>query len=643
MTINQPLLRFTVNFQHEAMKTNKYTAILFAIAASVSMTEANTYYMDAEGFEPKVQDSLNFAKPGEVSLKGTINSQIQRSLNGDILTWDIDSLVRPFALKMETDRWQTEFWGKWYTSAQLAYAYEPSGKLADRLDYARDELLRTALPNGEITTYKPQYRLKAWDLWGRKYVMLGLIADYERTGDKSTLQAARKEAQSIMSGIGPEDGKLDINKIDWWGGLASGSALEPFALLYRQTADPKVLGFAEYIASSYERDNGPKIISKALAKIPVVEMFRKPADKKDSQFGNDGRSKAYEMMSCYEGLAELYRITGNKRYFDAVEAVAENIYENEITVLGSGSACEKWVGGKTQQYRDYAEWMETCVTTTWIKLCSQMLRLTGESKYADRIERAAYNALIAAHRKDGAWWAHFSKMNGIRVPAPEHCSMHMNCCVANGPRSLMLLPKMFFMTHKNGLRINFYEKAKAELSFNGGEVRLSIGDMDYINSDTVKISIDKVSGISEAFEIGFRIPQWSEDTYVSINGEPAQKVPAGDYYRLTRKWKAGDEVSIKFDLRPRIETDPVSGRYAILKGPYVYAMDKRFEKNFDKPAKIAIGADGRPIASVEKADDLMGALDVKLADGSVRRFVPYPDAGQTWDENSEFRVWFENK
>ena len=73
-------------------------------------------------------------------------------------------------------------------------------------------------------------------------------------------------------------------------------------------------------------------------------------------------------------------------------------------------------------------------------------------------------------------------------------------------------------------------------------------------------------------------------------------------------------------------------------------MDKRYEANFDKPADIAMGTDGRPaFAEVKRADGLLGFLDVKLADGSVRRFVPYPDAGQTWDENSEFRVWFSRK
>lgn len=40
--------------------------------------------------------------------------------------------------------------------------------------------------------------------------------------------------------------------------------------------------------------------------------------------------------------------------------------------------------------------METCVTATWMKLMYQMLRLTGDSRCADRLETSLYNALLGA-------------------------------------------------------------------------------------------------------------------------------------------------------------------------------------------------------------------------------------------------------
>ena len=44
------------------------------------------------------------------------------------------------------------------------------------------------------------------------------------------------------------------------------------------------------------------------------------------------------MMSCYEGLLELYRLTGKEKYKEAVEKTWENIRDTEINIAGSGSA-----------------------------------------------------------------------------------------------------------------------------------------------------------------------------------------------------------------------------------------------------------------------------------------------------------------
>ena len=88
------------------------------------------------------------------------------------------------------------------------------------------------------------------------------------------------------------------------------------------------------------------------------------------------------MMSCYEGLLELYRLTGNESYKAAVEKTWQSIMDTEINITGSGSAMESWFGGKQVQYMPIKHYQETCVTATWIKLSRQLLMLTGNSKYA---------------------------------------------------------------------------------------------------------------------------------------------------------------------------------------------------------------------------------------------------------------------
>ncbi len=609
-------------------------------AAAFCAADANTYCRQAEGVSVKEADTFNFAPPYRVSMEGELGKSMDTCMKGDILSWDIDDLVRPFKVRNETKRWQIEFGGKWFTSAKLAYDYQKSDKLDKRLDYAVSELLSTRGADGSITTYKKENELSNWDHWGRKYVMLGLLAEYERTGGKKVLDALKAHADCILEAIGDGEGKKSIIAIDWWGGLAAGSILEPMVLLYRETGEKRYLDFADYIVKEWSTEKGPKLLEKALANTPILDMFKKPTPH-DTDFGHDGRGKAYEMMSCYEGLLELYRVEGKADYKKAVENVAQSIFDTEITVLGSGSMHERWIGGKSHQTKKSTHWMETCVSATWMKLCSQLLRMDGDAKYANWIERDAYNVLIGAQGADGTWWAHFSPMDGFRKAAPEHCNMHMNCCVASGPRALFLLPRLAYMQSKQGAVVNFYESGEAALRVPDGEIHLEMKAPDFVFENTAKIRVSKIKG-SGNFEIKFRIPEWSAQTVVSVNGENQGGAKAGEYLSISRAWKNGDVVTIVFDISARLEKDTTTEYVALKKGPYVYAQDKRYEPDFDKDAAVAI-KDGKAEAVPAKLKGAIGALDVKLQDGKTRRFVPYPSAGTTWDENSEFRVWFLNK
>ncbi len=101
--------------------------------------------------------------------------------------------------------------------------------------------------------------------------------------------------------------------------------------------------------------------------------------------------------------------------------------------------------------------METCVTVTWMKLCDQLLRLTGDVRYADELEKNLYNGLLGAMMPDGKWWAYFDGLMGVRVPSyVQHADVGLSCCVVNGPRGLMLTPFWAFMQSADGPVVNLY-------------------------------------------------------------------------------------------------------------------------------------------------------------------------------------------
>lgn len=70
--------------------------------------------------------------------------------------------------------------------------------MKQKLDNAVKGLIATQTKEGYIGNYAPESRLMAWDIWGRKYVMLGLIAYYDITSEKASLNAAVKEADFLI-------------------------------------------------------------------------------------------------------------------------------------------------------------------------------------------------------------------------------------------------------------------------------------------------------------------------------------------------------------------------------------------------------------------------------------------------------------
>ena len=518
------------------------------------------------------------------------------------------------------------------------------------MKYGAEELIKTQTPDGAITSYTKERELLenldgtlgnngTWDVWGRKYVLLGLIDEYNRTKNPKVLDAAKKHADYILNYLG--EGKREIVQTGCWEGLASSSILEPMVLLYRATNDKHYLDFSEWIVKTWKTNPlKPDIMNKALNGVSVFDMFGHPVENPDiNKYSDFGKSKAYEMMSCFEGLTELYRVTANPNYLKAVEKVIASIREREITILGSAAMHERWSDGAFEQQRTTPFWQETCVTVTWIKFATQLLRLTGNVAYANDIELAAYNSLVGAQGKDGSWWSHYNNMSGVRKPAPLHCNMHMNCCVANGPRALFLLPKLAYMSGDNSVIINLYETGGATMPLKEGTVDIAVSAPDYVRNNTAVIAINGLKDTYQKFELKLRIPEWSKNTLVFFNGTKIDKVKAGKYLVLNREFKNGDEISINFDSETKVVRDPNNKEYFVLKhGPYVLAQDRRFSKGFDSVARVKV-VNGKVNATTAYLKGVNVAVDVEMDDGSFERFIDYASAGSTWGDDSEFKIW----
>ncbi len=520
--------------------------------------------------KPAKTDLLKAWIPSNIQLKGYLGSKIDLCINQRIKKEDVAQLIEPFKTRTENRLWQTEFWGKWILSAIAAYEYNHDPELLKIIQNAVSGLLATQTADGYIGNYTPEAQLQHWDIWGRKYTMLGLLAYFDISGEKKALDAAKKLADHLLTQVGP--GKADIVKTGNYRGMPSSSILEPMVLLYRHTGEKRYLDFAKYIVNQWETTDGPKLISKAIDGVNVADRFPKPP----VWWGWDNGQKAYEMMSCYEGLLELYRITGEQTYLKSAEMAVQNIIDTEINVAGSGTAFECFYHGGQRQTEPTYHTMETCVTFTWIKLCNNLLRLTANPMYADQIEKTVYNALLASMKFDGSQIAKYSPLEGMRHEGEQQCGMHINCCNANGPRAFALIPKMALMTAGNEILINLYNQSLASVQLNPKNKITVLQTTTYPETDQIEITIQPEK--PETFTLALRIPAWSSTTSVQVNGLTVEGIQSGTYQKITREWKSGDKVVLNLDMSGRLIL--LNGHQAILRGPVLLARDSRFNDGF---------------------------------------------------------------
>ena len=576
----------------------------------------------------------------QVRLTGYVGERIDGCIQQRVMTQDVDEIVSPFRHQDEVHNlWGTEFWGKWVQGAMSAYRYNHDPALYEKIRQSVELMLATQLPDGYIGNYDKDHQLQGWDVWGRKYTLLGLIKWYDLSSDKRVLKAARRLLDYTISQFGPD--KKHVWEAGLYRGMPPMSILEPVMLLYHRTREKAYLDFAQYIVNDGEQTGGPKLLAKA--DVPVALRF--PIENPKQWWTHANGQKAYEMMSCYVGLLELMKVTGNADYLQIAERVYHHILNEEINICGSGSAYECWYGGRQKQTRPSSHSMETCVTFTWMQFNERLWQLTSRSLYIDQIERTMYNALMASMRGDNGQIAKYIPLEGYRHEGENQCNLHINCCNANGPRAFAMIPRVTYAVHDpETIDVNLYIPSQADITIGKTKVHLQ-QITDYPASDDVELRVTPSS--PTAFALRLRIPAWSSSTQVTINGQSVSEVHPGNYLTLQRTWASGDVVKIRFDMTAHLSE--LNHYQAVQRGPIVLARNSRFQDGFvDEPCIIPHQGNAVTLTSVEAPQGIWMAFETRMPTGtyangeaeySTVRFCDFASAGNTWNRSERYRVW----
>lgn len=437
--------------------------------------------------------------------------------------------------------WQNEYWGKTMLcfAGAIDYTRDP-GLTAWVLDKAHDFIREFQKPNGYLSTYSREDFLRrdpenpdalmhyCFNVWGRKYTLWALVELHKVTGDAVCLEAAVKVADHLVAQLSRLG--LTLDKTGAWHGVSSMSILRPMLELHRLTGREDYLALARDIvrALSAEPATPASILRDAFRAEPIATWYPRPAF----------WAKAYEILSCLEGLVDYYRVTGEKRILDAVLAYHRHLLDEELNPMGSAGyfdhflAAASHVNGMT----------ELCDVTHWIRLNRELLLLTGEAKYADLIEEAFLNAFLAGVSRDGRWGAHIVRSHGTRhlwAPAQTGMTLHQ-CCPDNMMRTYFdYAGTLAARTADGAVAVLLYTDGAAEVE--GATIEVSGG---YPWSDgpvTVK-AVCEAPG-----KVRFRVPRWSAT--LSVDGAP--QAPRNGWVEVDAV-AGGNAWLLRFDLAPRV-------------------------------------------------------------------------------------------
>ncbi len=604
------------------------TWLLF-LPGTVGMAEQLSWANETiEPCPPKVPaampDVAELLSPSAIHIDGWLGERIARNEKNRLLVVDIGPLLAGYHKRPGSHPWIGEHIGKWMHAATLAWVYTRDPALREKLDCAAANLIACQEPDGYLGTYIPAKRFSLsngadWDVWSHKYNLIGLLTYYEYTGNTAALDACRRMGDLLIATF---PAKKSILAAGTHMGMAATSVLEPIVLLYRATGERRYLDFAQYIVKSWDEPGGPKILTTLLS----TKQVQKTAN-----------GKAYEMLSNLVGLCELARATDDRRMLEAVVNAWQDIVAKRLYFTGSASSFEHFHDDFLLPNGVTSNICETCVTTTWIQLNLQLLRLTGKAKYGDEIERALYNHLAAAQHPRGDDWCYYTALEG-----KKQFDKQITCCHSSGPRGMALAPQAAYLrSHDSSgdtLLVSTFETSRATIMLGGQRVTVEqSSEFPHKGTSLLTLRLKK----SAAFAVKFRLPEWALPADWSCGKDGARE---GGWVACRKQlWKDGDVIHLKFHLSGKLVKGEHgnANRAALTWGPFVLAYDDHLSHEYP-PAETLRLIDAPLVpemASASPLENLQFAATVGSTGGNkpvVALFVPFASAGAN---GSNYRVW----
>ena len=335
---------------------------------------------------------------------------------------------------------------------------------------------------------------------------------------------------------------------------------------------------------------------------------------------------AVRAMYLYCGMADLFSETGDKKLLHALRRVWLKMFKARMYVTGGiGSKRDTEGFKKDFALKNEDSYSETCAAIGNMMWNLRMLQITGNCKYADLIELLMYNAMLVGQSIDGIEYTYDNPLVS-RGKNKRFEWFRCACCPPNIARTINSIGKYIYSISEKGVWIHQYigNKANINLGLNSIKISQKTG-FPWKGDVKIKLSLNK----SQKFSIFLRIPKWSIDTELKINGEPSfDNLSSGKYVEIIRNWLDNDTLDITFKLDAKFVENEQNikmnkGRVALSNGPLIYCVEQKDNKDLDLFTTILKKDQG---LTFDYQPELLGGVNTivgKTSSGKSFTAIPY--------------------
>ena len=515
----------------------------------------------------RVQAPVHFTPldVGQIQPEGWLRDWAEDAANG--ITGHLDEYEQVFAYgwlgrdisarqsdgdgKVSSTGWLLEQCAYWLDGAlKLGYMLGDStiiSKITSRLNGVVDGVL--ASENHTFIYWKPDSIVVAengspgkgaFNNWAHGLMGRCLVSYYQATHDERILQALEKVYSSGYFLKSPEDDIYGENAGLTQGLVRGATNLDAMSETYILTGNKAILktmlDYASHPNQIYEEQ---RLLSK-----------RERWDNNWEDATIHGVS--FNEISRVPALLSLW--TGNKEELEATIHLIEWGDKHNLLPYGVISAEEYISGIGPYRFTETCDIPAAMWTKTWL------LRITGDSRWADQVERAFLNAGPVPVSRDFKTMSYYQSPNRIDedtppappVPGPGKRIIYTPtgnktlCCVGS---SNWIIPNyvqnMWMRTKDGGLAFVLYGPCSVQVD----GISLTCATA-FPFGDEIIITVG--TGKPVRTPLFFRVPDWCEGMTVNVNGEPMEAKEKDGFMRVCRKWADGDVISLSLPMKPAI-------------------------------------------------------------------------------------------